>query len=128
MTFRPCVVAVVELTWKRLCSYASLSFYAEFVTIVLTLASMIVLFLLTSEGETKVATFLRIFCAISDIRTPPLHCCLFTSSLVEPIRCDVDSSQICSMSPNSELSRHFCKVQIINFEEHSPCQGSTRKL
>lgn len=51
------LVAVVELTWKRLCSYASLSFYAEFVTIVLTLASMIVLFLLFSEGETKVPAY-----------------------------------------------------------------------
>ncbi|GJP51034.1 hypothetical protein CLOM_g10186 [Closterium sp. NIES-68] len=36
----------LDLTWERLCSYASISFYAEFCTICATLASMVFLFFL----------------------------------------------------------------------------------
>ncbi|GJP61451.1 hypothetical protein CLOP_g18612 [Closterium sp. NIES-67] len=42
----------LDLTWERLCSYASISFYAEFCTICATLASMVFLFFLIVVGDT----------------------------------------------------------------------------
>ncbi|CAI5528297.1 unnamed protein product [Closterium sp. Naga37s-1] len=41
----------LDLTWERLCSYASISFYAEFCTICATLASMVFLFFLIVIGD-----------------------------------------------------------------------------
>eukprot|EP00897_Mesotaenium_endlicherianum_P002506 jgi/Mesen1/2283/ME000154S01456 len=41
----------LDLSWKRLCSCASLSFYAEFVTILITLISMVALFFLFSTDD-----------------------------------------------------------------------------
>ncbi|CAI5492235.1 unnamed protein product [Closterium sp. Naga37s-1] len=46
-----CSLIRLDLTWERLCSYASISFYAEFCTICATLASMVFLFFLIVIGD-----------------------------------------------------------------------------
>ncbi|CAI5951164.1 unnamed protein product, partial [Closterium sp. NIES-64] len=49
--FIPLAHMRLDLTWERLCSYASISFYAEFCTICATLASMVFLFFLIVIGD-----------------------------------------------------------------------------
>ena len=43
----------IDLSWSRLCSFASISFYAEFCTLLATLASMLFLFYLVARGEVR---------------------------------------------------------------------------